>query len=107
MPNHIGDIHGLGVLITRPIHQAHGLVQLIQAYGGRPVLLPAMAIESIATPQSAVALLRQTWDLTIYTSANAVSFAYELLASIPSNNVPNTVLPILNNQAEHQLQDIV
>lgn len=74
------NLGGLGVLVTRPAHQAQGLCRLIAAYGGRPVLFPVLTIEATIDPAPARALLTEDWDLVVYTSVNAVQFAARLRA---------------------------
>jgi uroporphyrinogen-III synthase len=72
------QLAGLGVLVTRPAHQARSLCRRIEHCGGRPIVFPAMDIRPPADPGPAAGLLRQAWDLVIYTSANAVQLAREL-----------------------------
>jgi uroporphyrinogen-III synthase len=82
------DLRGLGVLVTRPAHQAPGLCRLIADHRGRPLAFPAMEILPVADPGPARALLAQPWDLAIYTSANAVQHAAPLA---PSGGLPAAV----------------
>ncbi|MCG8428279.1 MAG: uroporphyrinogen-III synthase, partial [Chromatiales bacterium] len=76
------DLAGLGVLVTRPAHQADGLCQLIQASGGAPLAFPALEIAPPADPEQAAAYLRRLADfqIAIFISPNAVSRALALLA---------------------------
>ena len=39
-----GDLHSLGVLVTRPAHQADSLCRLIERYGGVAIRCPALLI---------------------------------------------------------------
>ena len=71
------DLHGRGVLVTRPVHQADGLCRLIDAAGGRARRFPALVIEP-THHQSARALLAEDWDLVYFVSPNAVTFAHAL-----------------------------
>jgi uroporphyrinogen-III synthase len=73
------DLKGLGVLVTRPEHQAQGLVSLISSHNGRPRLFPAMDIESATDPDTARAKLLLADDILVFISPNAVRFAIELL----------------------------
>ena len=72
---------GVGVLVTRPEHQAHHLCQLIEAEGGAPVRYPALLIR----PRPERAAVRAAigpadrYDLVIFVSANAVRFGADLL----------------------------
>lgn len=79
------DLHGEGVLVTRPVEQAHKLCRLIETCGGRPVVFPALEIRPPADPALARALLSdpEGWDLLIFISGNAVSFAQRLLGASP------------------------
>lgn len=72
---------GVGVLVTRPEHQAEHLCQLIEAEGGAPVRYPAITIR----PRRDRAAIRAAvgpadrYDLVVFVSANAVRFGAELL----------------------------
>ncbi len=71
---------GLGVLVTRPAHQAQALCELLQQAGATVHRLPLLAVEPAADAGAAAARLRQThdWDHWIFTSANAVRAAVRL-----------------------------
>ena len=73
-------LRGRTILVTRPAHQASVLTQLIEQAGGRIVLFPTIAIEPPIDPQSAALLLHEiaSYDLVIFTSANAVEQAFVL-----------------------------
>jgi uroporphyrinogen-III synthase len=71
-------LRGLGVLVTRPAGQAETLCSLIESAGGRPILFPTMEIVPTADPSRARALLAESWDLTVFTSRNAVEHALAL-----------------------------
>lgn len=75
------DLQGLGILVTRPAHQADGLCELIEKAHGRPIRFPALEIAGPADPQAAKAVLRGVRgdDLLIFVSANAVEHAFPLL----------------------------
>lgn len=70
-----GVLDGVGVLVTRPRHQAEGLVKAIAAVGGRPIRFPAIE----ARPRDAADIEADAADLaapdiTVFVSANAVRF---------------------------------
>ena len=71
------NLRGLGVLITRPRHQAQPLYNAIIQNGGKPVLFPTIEI----TPPSDPALCKQqlqnaiNYDDLIFISPNAVRYA--------------------------------
>ena len=73
MPKVSNDLQGLGVLVTRPAHQADQLCDLIEAAGGRPYRLPTIEItpSSDSDQQQARHLLEhlQANDLLIFISA--------------------------------------
>ncbi len=80
-------LRGLGILVTRPAHQAEGLCRLMAQAGGRPLRFAALEILPCADP-ALRRLLRQRWDLAIYISANAVRCALALgLPDAASNAV--------------------
>ena len=72
---------GVGVLVTRPEHQAHHLCHLIEAEGGTAVRYPALVIRprpDRAAVRAAVGPADR-YDLAVFVSANAVRFGAELL----------------------------
>lgn len=74
MPDNLADVV---VLVTRPAHQARGLVELIQAEGGRALQFPLLEIvapKDLSQLEQALNSLRQ-YDLAIFVSQNAVEFA--------------------------------
>jgi uroporphyrinogen-III synthase len=84
---HSINLHELGVLITRPAHQANTLCNLIQTHNGRTIMLPALIIEPVIDGSFAQQLLSQIWDIAIYTSPNAVQFATQLYPTINSHSI--------------------
>jgi uroporphyrinogen-III synthase len=74
-------LDGLRVLVTRPVHQADKLSQLVENAGGVPVRFPVLAIIGIENNFQAtnplVNLSRYQW--LIFTSANAVNFAVKAI----------------------------
>jgi len=70
-------LHGLGVLVTRPAHQAEPLCRLIEQHGGIPIRCPALRIGEPHdwTPALAIFDRWADYDLAIFTSANAVDRA--------------------------------
>lgn len=64
---------GVTVVVTRPRAQATRFAALVSAAGGTPLLLPALDIEPIELDADARNRLSpDSFDWTIYTSANAV-----------------------------------
>lgn len=74
-------LNGVGVLVTRPAHQAEALCRLIDAAGGRPVRFPALEIAAPADPAPARAVVRRLadFDLAIFISANAARAGLALI----------------------------
>ncbi len=74
-------LHDLGVLITRPSHQADPLCRLFEAEGAAVTRFPALDIRPLAGAED---WARQPgepaeFDLVIFSSANAVRFGAALL----------------------------
>lgn len=76
------DLHGIGVLVTRPSGQAGPLCALIAAQGGRAIRLPTIAIAPVDDPVGAGRHLQRVADfnLVIFVSPNAVRYGLELMA---------------------------
>ena len=72
---------GIGVLVTRPEHQASHLCQLIEAEGGAAVRYPALVIRprpDRAAVRAAVGPADR-YDLVVFVSANAVRYGADIL----------------------------
>jgi len=72
---------GIGVLVTRPEHQAGHLCELIEAEGGAAVRYPALAIRPRPDRAAVRAAVGPTdrFDLVVFVSANAVRFGADIL----------------------------
>ncbi len=77
----IKPLTGITVLVTRPAHQAGGLVDGIQAAGGIPILFPVLEILDITDPRPLLELIGRLdeFDLAIFISPNAVNKAMSLI----------------------------
>lgn len=73
---------GVGVLVTRPEHQAHGLCRLIEAEGGSTLRFPALEIHAVSELPAVRAAVGPVdrFHLVVFVSANAVRFGADLLA---------------------------
>ncbi len=76
-------LRGLGVLVTRPAHQAEPLCRLIEQHGGVAIRYPTLAIGPppdlvLTTARARLARLAD-YDLAIFTSVNAVNGALPLI----------------------------
>ncbi len=65
---------GCGIVITRPIEQAHHLAELVGREGGRPILFPLLEIAPVSQGDALNAVLDKvpTCDWAIFISSNAV-----------------------------------
>jgi uroporphyrinogen-III synthase len=74
-------LDGVGVLITRPSHQAAPLCRLFEAAGAAVARLPAIEIRPLDDPRTWAARLGalEDFDLIIFASANAVRYGGALL----------------------------
>jgi len=72
---------GIGVLVTRPEHQAAHLSHLVEAEGGAAVRYPALSI--MARPDRAAVRAAtgpaDRYDLVVFVSANAARFGADIL----------------------------
>lgn len=75
------DLNGLGVLVTRPAHQADALCRLIEQAGGRAIRFPVLAIAAPHDRQAALATVARLahYDLAIFVSPNAVELGLDLI----------------------------
>jgi uroporphyrinogen-III synthase len=74
-------LHGIGVLVTRPEHQAMPLCRLLEMEGASTLRLPAVEIKAIGNRRETAAELGalEEFAVIIFTSANAVRFGCALL----------------------------
>ncbi|MDP2827716.1 MAG: uroporphyrinogen-III synthase [Sulfuricellaceae bacterium] len=74
-------LQGLGVLVTRPAHQAANLARLISDAGGEPILFPVLEILDPSDQTALLATLSRldAFDLAIFISPNAVNKAMNLI----------------------------
>jgi uroporphyrinogen-III synthase len=75
-------LRGVGVLVTRPEHQAAPLCRLLEAQGADVERLPALEIRPLDAARAQVGVGSiDTFDLALFVSANAVKFGARLLAA--------------------------
>jgi uroporphyrinogen-III synthase len=72
-------LDGLGVLITRPSHQAGPLCRLFEAEGASVIRFPAIAVLPLDVGRAWAAGALGVFDLILFTSANAVRHGAALL----------------------------
>lgn len=72
---------GLGIVVTRPTHQAEHLAKLIRAAGGEPILFPALEVVDLPDllPLQRIIDRLDEFDLAIFISPNAVNKAMNLI----------------------------
>lgn len=72
---------GVGVLITRPAHQAEPLARLIETAGGSAIRFPTIDIAPPTDPSPLLAILDHLtdYDLAIFISPNAVEQTFSWL----------------------------
>lgn len=73
---------GVGVLVTRPEHQAHALCRLIESRGGTALRFPALDIHAVPGLPAVRATVGPVdrFHVVVFVSANAVRFGADLLA---------------------------
>jgi len=80
-------LNGVGVLVTRPLKQAHIFAKRLEAFGAVPIVFPTI---EISPPQDMQPLLEArarlgTYDFVMFVSANAVEQALIPLTHWPEN----------------------
>ena len=77
----MSELSGVTVVVTRPVHQAEKLCQLIEAAGGKALRFPVIDIRPPENPQQCQAQLARLaeYDLAIFVSANAVNATMAML----------------------------
>jgi len=75
------ELSGVTVVVTRPVHQAEKLCQLIEMAGGKALRFPVIDIRPPENPQQCRAQLARLadYDLVIFVSANAVNATMAML----------------------------
>lgn len=74
------DLHGAGVLVTRPADQAEGLARAVRTLGGNPVLLPGVEIVE-CDDCSALSRGLDDTDLVVFVSRNAARIGAARIAA--------------------------
>ena len=79
-------LFGRRVLVTRPKHQAEGMVRQLEHLGAVASVLPTMTVRypaDLAPLDAALAKLREpAWDWLVFTSANGVRFFLDRLLAV-------------------------
>jgi len=82
---------GVGVLVTRPKHQAANLCRLIEELGGSAIRFPVLQIDDIDDSSHLYHQIEKldTFDIAIFISSNAVKKAVNIIQS--KKKWPNSV----------------
>lgn len=88
----------IGVLVTRPAHQAQPLIDLLETSGFQPIPLPALAINSI-TPKKNISL--ELTRTIIFISPNAVT---EGLKHLPLDHLSKLNICAVGKKTAEALQ---
>ncbi|MCU7892836.1 MAG: uroporphyrinogen-III synthase [Candidatus Thiodiazotropha sp. (ex Ustalcina ferruginea)] len=96
------NLKGRGILVTRASHQSGGLSRLIHGCQGRAVCFPALEIVASKRVERARELLRQSWDVMIFISPNAVHYALGLL---PDGRMQGRLLAAVGRATAAALDD--
>ena len=102
MAVHGGGLAGLGILVTRPAHQAEGLCKLIEAQGGRAYRFPALEILDPLDPRplQLTAAQLDDYDWAIFISANAVDRALATILALRDWPEPTRIAVIGRSSAQ-------
>lgn len=68
------SLAGMGIVVTRPVHQAEGLCRLIESLGGKAIRFPTLVISEPRDPAFAQGIIDhlEDYQMAIFTSVNAV-----------------------------------
>ncbi|MHB1951844.1 MAG: uroporphyrinogen-III synthase [Acidiferrobacteraceae bacterium] len=96
---------GVGVLVTRPAHQAGTLVQLIEGCGGRAFCFPTVEILDPPDNRALMALIDRIdrFDLAVFISANAVSKALNVIHARRGRLPAHLALACIGRQSAKEL----
>ena len=74
-------LHNIGVLVTRPAHQAGHFIQLLQQAGATAIEFPAIEIDQPDNTETVQARIAQLddYDLVIFISSNAVEYGLKFM----------------------------
>lgn len=89
-------LQGIGVLVTRPAHQAEGLCRLIEAEGGQPIRWPVITIEAprdLSRVSQVIDRLEE-FQIAIFISTNAVHYGIKLVRNRGQSLAPLTVVAV-------------
>ncbi|HFE36943.1 MAG TPA: uroporphyrinogen-III synthase, partial [Gammaproteobacteria bacterium] len=78
------ELNNIGILVTRPAHQAEPLCRLISQHGGNPIRFPVLEIIDIGdNPHFSNQIQRlNEFDIAIFISPNAAEKAITRIKSV-------------------------
>jgi uroporphyrinogen-III synthase len=100
-----GPLAGVGVLVTRPAHQAEELCTLIEQQGGTAIRFPVLEIADPVDPEPLEEAVRRLdeFDYAVFVSANAVSRALDRILAM--RDWPATlVIAVIGKRSAEELQ---
>jgi len=105
MPAERGALAGLGVLVTRPQHQADSLCEQIARHGGTPFRFPVLEILAPldAGPLQAVVARLERYAWALFVSANAVERALDAILAV-RDWPQNTRIAVIGRSSARALQ---
>jgi uroporphyrinogen-III synthase len=99
-------LKGMGIVVTRPTHQAQHLAQLIASAGGEAILFPVLEILDAGDlrPLNALIARLDEFDVAIFISPNAVSKALNLIRA--QRQLPrDLVIAAIGKGSKKELED--
>jgi uroporphyrinogen-III synthase len=85
------DLTGKRIVITRPRHQANGLVEQVSSLDAIPIQFPVIEINPVADASSLddalLSLARYDW--LVFTSANAVDVVWQRMNALGMDQIPS------------------
>ena len=104
MKAHAGSapLDGIGVLVTRPEHQAEQLCRLIEQQGGSAFRFPVLEIADPVDPEPLLQVARrlEEFDYAVFISANAVNRTLEQILAVRAWPATLAIVVIGRSSAE-------
>ncbi len=101
-----GPLAGVGVLVTRPAHQAEQLCALIEQQGGTVIRFPVLEIAAPLDPEPLMQAVQRLdeFDYAVFVSANAVARALEPILAMRDWPAALAIVAIGKRSAEELQQ---
>ena len=100
------SLQGLGVVVTRPAHQATAFQQQLIQRGAQVLAFPVIAVQACEDLQQATARLAHLadYDAAIFISSNAVQFGLALLNAPQRTQLQRLTLGAIGSKTARSLQ---